>query len=541
MEIGGYPLVPRAGGRRGAARSPTSPPRWPRAPEVTRPTLKSGEQKQLYALALGGGAAPDHLLKAYAYRHPSRLSSRPSSLEVPPGAHPLSRRRRTRPSGSHAAGRRRAPADGEARDVLPAGPDRPRRDRSAPALVRREALTRLGGAALPAALGAFSRRVHDAGLFQDDFAPNNFLVQQDGEPEFLLVDFERARLVRRLRTRDAPLDAGQALASHGRRHRRRTDALPERLHRRGSPRGAAVVARHRAVRRPASRGAITGGCGATASRRGATSPASRRRAITGIHATPNGPRPSSFSPGGRRSTPVPRVRRSETFLVRRVWRARAATRSRDLGAREHALVQRAAHPRAGGLAAGGGGRRAGACTRGGNAAAARERGGRRPGRRRGAAETPRRDGDALARAFSRRHRDRPGGTMAATGAAAAPRSRGLRRTADAARRAPSDWEKSSAPSPLPRRPRLDAALQSKNLEGVRTHSDAHQRAEGNPARDMRAVDVDPSLADMTLDLEHVLLPENPLQQAVPPSLLTVRFTHDVLELPRRDGQPATSG
>jgi Lipopolysaccharide kinase (Kdo/WaaP) family len=40
----------------------------------------------------------------------------------------------------------------------------------------------------------FARRLHDAGVDQDDFSPNNFLVRSDGE--FVLIDFERARLRR---------------------------------------------------------------------------------------------------------------------------------------------------------------------------------------------------------------------------------------------------------------------------------------------------------------------------------------------------------
>lgn len=42
--------------------------------------------------------------------------------------------------------------------------------------------------------GAFSRRLHDAGVDQDDFAPNNFLARPDGS--FVLIDFERCRVRR---------------------------------------------------------------------------------------------------------------------------------------------------------------------------------------------------------------------------------------------------------------------------------------------------------------------------------------------------------
>jgi hypothetical protein len=50
--------------------------------------------------------------------------------------------------------------------------------------------------ALATALGSLSRRAHDAGLFQDDFAPNNFLVCPDAPSRPLLIDFERAMLRR---------------------------------------------------------------------------------------------------------------------------------------------------------------------------------------------------------------------------------------------------------------------------------------------------------------------------------------------------------
>jgi lipopolysaccharide kinase (Kdo/WaaP) family protein len=42
---------------------------------------------------------------------------------------------------------------------------------------------------------AFARKLHDAGVDQDDFSPNNFLVRADGS--FVLIDFERMRVRRR--------------------------------------------------------------------------------------------------------------------------------------------------------------------------------------------------------------------------------------------------------------------------------------------------------------------------------------------------------
>ena len=43
-------------------------------------------------------------------------------------------------------------------------------------------------------LGALARRLHDVGLLQEDFAPNNFLVNSGAGTGLLPIDFERARL-----------------------------------------------------------------------------------------------------------------------------------------------------------------------------------------------------------------------------------------------------------------------------------------------------------------------------------------------------------
>ncbi len=53
--------------------------------------------------------------------------------------------------------------------------------------------------ALLEAFGAFARRLHDGGVDQDDFAPNNFLVTD--EADFVLIDFERCRLAEPLGVR----------------------------------------------------------------------------------------------------------------------------------------------------------------------------------------------------------------------------------------------------------------------------------------------------------------------------------------------------
>jgi hypothetical protein len=48
--------------------------------------------------------------------------------------------------------------------------------------------------ALVTAFGALARQVHDAGVFQDDFAPNNFLVRRGLLTELFMIDFERAQI-----------------------------------------------------------------------------------------------------------------------------------------------------------------------------------------------------------------------------------------------------------------------------------------------------------------------------------------------------------
>jgi tRNA A-37 threonylcarbamoyl transferase component Bud32 len=47
---------------------------------------------------------------------------------------------------------------------------------------------------LAAGMGALARTLHDAGLVQEDYAPNNFLVRPGATAELLAIDFERAHL-----------------------------------------------------------------------------------------------------------------------------------------------------------------------------------------------------------------------------------------------------------------------------------------------------------------------------------------------------------
>ena len=77
---------------------------------------------------------------------------------------------------------------------------------------------------LTSSFGEFSRRVHTGGFFQDDYAPNNFLVRRATQPTFYMIDFERAHIKRRLGRKDrrwmlAKLDRHMAGSSLGARMR----------------------------------------------------------------------------------------------------------------------------------------------------------------------------------------------------------------------------------------------------------------------------------------------------------------------------------
>ena len=159
--------------------------------------LKSGRRKELYPLALRRAAPPDHLLKrnlyplAVALRRLGRPSRSSHELAL---AEALAARGLPVPVPL-AAGERRSrgllescylllPVLDGATDVLD--------------LVLRNALSARARRTLAAALGRLARTAHDAGLFQDDFTPNNFLVLPDRFDAPLLIDFERARLRARI-------------------------------------------------------------------------------------------------------------------------------------------------------------------------------------------------------------------------------------------------------------------------------------------------------------------------------------------------------
>jgi tRNA A-37 threonylcarbamoyl transferase component Bud32 len=157
--------------------------------------LKTGRRKQLYPLDLRGGGTPDHLLKVNDYglaaglrrvfrtskaRHELRMTAQVAARGIPTVA-PL------------AAGERRSGVRLRSCYLLiPILEDAVDLRR----IWLEEELPPAERQSLVSAFGALTRRIHDAGVFQDDFAPNNFLVQRGLIPELFMIDFERAQLRR---------------------------------------------------------------------------------------------------------------------------------------------------------------------------------------------------------------------------------------------------------------------------------------------------------------------------------------------------------
>jgi len=160
------------------------------------PDLKRGRRKGNYRLDLSGSGTPDHLLKVNRYAGTRRVGSKSSKAR-----HELAIATALATLGLPAplpiaAGERRENGRLEAcyllvplladvtdlREELALPEPRPARRR-----------------AVAQAFGALARNLHDAGLHQDDFQPNNFLVRWHGDsPELFVIDFERARLLRRV-------------------------------------------------------------------------------------------------------------------------------------------------------------------------------------------------------------------------------------------------------------------------------------------------------------------------------------------------------
>jgi tRNA A-37 threonylcarbamoyl transferase component Bud32 len=155
---------------------------------------KSGRRKELYRLALEGSESPDHLVKVNRYfgldGWRGRLRGSKSSRELSCAEAVASRGIATplplAAGEARVRGRLRAcylvvPLVRGARDLRRVFAEPPR------ARERR---------ALGAAFGSFARRIHDAGIYQDDFAPNNFLLGPAGAADLQMIDFERAALRR---------------------------------------------------------------------------------------------------------------------------------------------------------------------------------------------------------------------------------------------------------------------------------------------------------------------------------------------------------
>lgn len=177
--------------------------------------IKVGGRKELYKLRLIKADTPDFLLKVNRYRPHvfgrRRVSKARHEMII---AEELARRGLATPlplaAGDQREGRRLkaclllVPILDDVVDLLQ--------------LWLNGKLTMTEKHVLARELGSYVRRMHDTGLFQDDFAPNNFLVRRDGPMELFAIDFERA--VIRSRTSDrarrwmiAKLDRGMARTS----------------------------------------------------------------------------------------------------------------------------------------------------------------------------------------------------------------------------------------------------------------------------------------------------------------------------------------
>jgi tRNA A-37 threonylcarbamoyl transferase component Bud32 len=155
--------------------------------------LRSGRRKQLYRLELGAGVGTT-LLKLNRY---DRGAGRIRRLRQSKARRELAVASSLRERGIDTP----VPlAAGEAREggrlrccylLLPLLPE----------ALDLQLLWRRGGVSHTAwaePLGRLSRRLHDTGLFQADFAPNNFLLQSGSPPQILPIDFEHARIRPRL-------------------------------------------------------------------------------------------------------------------------------------------------------------------------------------------------------------------------------------------------------------------------------------------------------------------------------------------------------
>jgi hypothetical protein len=184
--------------------------------------LKNGRRKQLYRLALPPPLG-ECLLKVNRYDRDlgrlrrARRSKARRELATAAGL----RVRGIDTPLPYAAGERRAAGGLHSCYLLiPVIPGA----RDLKALWRAADSTRAERRVWAADLGALARRLHDAGVEQRDFAPNNFLVRPGLQATLLPIDFERTRLRRRLGRRArlrmlAKLDRHMAGSGSGARMR----------------------------------------------------------------------------------------------------------------------------------------------------------------------------------------------------------------------------------------------------------------------------------------------------------------------------------
>jgi len=159
--------------------------------------LKRGRRKSLHRLELGGAVPADYLLKVNRYT--GRWRRRSKARHELALAAALDARGLPTPVPVAAGERRRGGGWLEACYLLiaivPGAMDV--REALAP-----DALPPARRRALAQGLGELARRLHDAGLHQADFQPNNFLVRwPGGSPELSVIDFERAGLRARVSDR----------------------------------------------------------------------------------------------------------------------------------------------------------------------------------------------------------------------------------------------------------------------------------------------------------------------------------------------------
>src|SRR5690606_14066804 len=141
---------------------------------------KAGRRKALVALALAG-PAPDHLLKVVRHRERSlarRLGAGDAALELARAAACAARGIPTPLPIAAGAVRRRGLLEATLLlvPIVPGAVDGAR-------LWDGGRLPRARRRAAAAALGALARALHDAGVDQDDLAPNNFLWRDEPAPQ----------------------------------------------------------------------------------------------------------------------------------------------------------------------------------------------------------------------------------------------------------------------------------------------------------------------------------------------------------------------